>query len=46
MPIVVRTITDDAIDGSTCSTITRSGEAPSAIAASMKTSFFTLRVSA
>jgi hypothetical protein len=45
-PIVVRTITDDAIDGSTCNTITRNGDAPSATAASMNTSLRTLRVSA
>ena len=46
MPMVVRTITDDAIDGSTCSAITRNGEAPSATAASMNTSLRRLRVSA
>jgi hypothetical protein len=46
MPIVVRTITDDAIDGSTCSAITRNGEAPNATAASMNTSLRRLRVSA
>ena len=36
----------EAMLGSTCRVITRNGEAPSAIADSMKTSFFSERVSA
>ena len=46
MPIDVRTMMAEAMLGSTCSDITRNGEAPSAIADSMKTSFFSERVSA
>ena len=34
MPMVVRTMSEDEMFGSTCSSITRQGEAPSAIDAS------------
>jgi hypothetical protein len=40
------TISGPAMFGSTCRVITRNGEAPSATADSMKTSFFSERVSA
>jgi hypothetical protein len=46
MPIDVRTMMAEAMFGSTCSVITRNGEPPRAIADSMKTSFFSERVSA
>ncbi len=45
MPIEVRTMIADAILGRMCSTITRSGEAPRAMADSMKVSFLRERVS-
>ena len=43
---LVRTMMEEAIEGRTCSTITRRGEAPMAMAASMKTSLRSERVSA
>ena len=46
MPIVVRTMIEDEMLGRMCSTMTRQGEAPSAIEASMKISFWIDRVSA
>ena len=46
MPIVVRTMIDDEIDGRMCSTITRQGEQPSAMAASTNGSLRQDRVSA
>ena len=46
MPIEARTMIGEATLGSTCSAMSRSGEAPSAAVDSMKTSFWSERVSA
>ena len=46
MPIDARTMMGEATLGSTCSTMSRSGEAPRAAVDSTKTSFWSDRVSA
>ena len=46
MPIDARTMMGEAMFGSTCSTVSRHGEAPRAVVLSTNTSFWSARVSA
>ena len=46
MPIEARTMIGETMFGSTCSAVSRHGEAPSAAVDSMNTSFWSVRVSA